>query len=269
MVMRLFFRKRLIFVLIFVGLNVFVWADADTDLTTAIVQGNSRLFNDALNRGANVNRVVMDGAVMKTPLTLAAKSGNIDFVQKLIEKGASLEVASGVRMESPLVEAIRSGNVDIVGYLLERGAGANTHSLYGNTPLHYAVGVEGSANLPIVNRLMRGGAIASSSYINENGDTPFMIAIREKQTNVIQAFITNQRFDVVKPDENGTPPILIAIKLNIELNLLRTMLQMATLPPADIMDFSGQNAYDYVRSFRGNNSSYIRLLDEFQRLKGN
>ena len=115
---------------------------------------------------------------------------------------------------------------------------------------------------------MRGGARDSATIRNNNGETPFMVAVREGNPDMIKAFVYSDRFDVTKKDDNGVPPILAAISINIPLDILESMLQKASLPPRDILDNQNRNAYDYVRSYRNNLASFIKLLDKYQDLKG-
>lgn len=72
--------------------------------------------------GADVNSGRAAGgtrAPSESPMSAAAKLGNLDIVQLLVEAGADLCASDG------LVAAARGGHVHILNYLVERGANVN------------------------------------------------------------------------------------------------------------------------------------------------
>jgi len=103
---------------------------------------------------------------------------------------------------------------------------------------------------------------------NSYGETPLIEAIKNQDNQAILRLLNSDRADIQRPDQDGVPPVLAAIKAGIDLDVLEAILQKTPLPPADILDRRNKNAYDYVRDFRANNQSYLRLLDKYQELKG-
>jgi ankyrin repeat protein len=89
----------------------------DKALTTAASNGDVEEMRRLIDRGANINAVVLDDL---TPLTVAAKRGRIDAVRLLIASGANVHKPSGDL--SPLFFAASNGHVAVVRLLLESGA---------------------------------------------------------------------------------------------------------------------------------------------------
>jgi len=102
---------------------------------------------------------------------------------------------------------------------------------------------------------------------NSYGETPLIEAIKNQDNQAILKLLNSDRSDITRPDQDGVPPVLAAIKIGIDLDILEAILQKTPLPPADILDRRNKNAYDYVKDFRANNQSYLRLLDKYQELK--
>ena len=72
-------------------------------------------------------------------LLRAARYGNVDKVQELLDKGANIEAtAFGYYERTPLHHACWYGRVKVVEMLLERRANIEATTTLGETPLHYA-----------------------------------------------------------------------------------------------------------------------------------
>jgi len=80
-----------------------------------------------------------------TPLLFAAREGNMDVVQALVEAGAPIGQVSGGDHTSPLLMAAINGHFDIAKYLLEHGASPNQMSDAGATPLYATINVQWAA----------------------------------------------------------------------------------------------------------------------------
>ena len=243
---------------------------SDNDRLLAAVRNNNTAETIRYLSGGysvNPNYKFFEGTVEKNLLTKAIENQNLQIVQALVNKGAITDFG-GIRTETPLIVAAKIGAADIVRYLISIGGNTNAQDTLGNTALHYAAGAGGRSSRGVITVLLQGGARDSSYIRNSNGETPFMVAVREAQPSIIETFVDSDRFDVTRRDDSGIPPILAAISMNIDLGTLEAMLQKSTLPPRDIMDNRNRNAYDYIRLYRNNNASFIRLLDRFQDLKG-
>lgn len=72
-----------------------------------------------------------------TPLHIAAKRGNLDIVQLLIERGAELNALNSMG-QTPLFLAVQGGHKDIANLLIERGAIVRIKDKFDKTPLDWA-----------------------------------------------------------------------------------------------------------------------------------
>lgn len=104
----------------------------DTILTRAINSGwNIKDITPLLESVKEINAVNSDE---KSPLMLACSRGDMDLVQLLISKGASINFLSK-NGDTPLSAAVSSGNLALVKFIIESGAGKNL----GNSPLSEAL----------------------------------------------------------------------------------------------------------------------------------
>ncbi|QGI88024.1 hypothetical protein CEK25_002980 [Fusarium fujikuroi] len=83
------------------------------------------------HNGVNAKETAMSGG---TPLTIAAREGNMDTSSLLIGKGASLE-ALDYLMRTPLMVAVNGRHTDVAKGLLDAGADINASDRQGFTPL--------------------------------------------------------------------------------------------------------------------------------------
>lgn len=116
----------------------------------------------------------------------AAKSGDLDQVQKLVVKGADVN-AKAVRDETPLIIAALSGNGEIVNYLLQRGADINARNASGLSSLHAAAY---TGHTDIVLLLVAKGANVNDAS-NRFGVTPLHVASEENHIETVQALISH------------------------------------------------------------------------------
>lgn len=107
---------------------------ADSELTTAIKQGETRVVTDLLKQKPDVNAPEADGT---TPLQWAIYHEQRDLVRALLRAGADVEKTNREGI-SPLALAVMTGNEDITELLLDAGAGINTPLANGETALMMA-----------------------------------------------------------------------------------------------------------------------------------
>ncbi len=195
-------------------------------LLTLAISNNDLAMATPLITKDNVNARDKSGW---TPLTLAAKNGNLEIVQLLLKNGAdvNLPTTSGntqllygpninpatanVPRNTPLIYAIKKDNLDIVKLLLQNGAKESVNKRYqeswdgdssqivGQAPLILAIN---NGNLEMVKLLVQNGADinAKSNYYQRSpqggawqhgGDTPLELAqkLNKKEITDYRAFI--------------------------------------------------------------------------------
>ena len=67
-----------------------------------------------------------------------AKDGNAEIVQKLVDKGANLEIKDRENGSTPLLWACQNGHTNVVKILLQNDANVFATSFCKKTALHFA-----------------------------------------------------------------------------------------------------------------------------------
>lgn len=198
----------------------------DTPLFAAIRLGHKEIVNSLLKKqevieSLNVlNRNLMDA---KTPLMVAAETGNLEMVQFLLDHGAKLDVRSLENMTA-LHFAAKNGHENIVKFLLEQGVGINDKSNSGATPLLFAA-MNGHAAM--VKLLLDRGANINAQ--DGSGVTALFAAISSNHVDVVKVLLeygadltltlSSRRLSYL----DGTP-LHAAIKLD-NLEIVRLLLK--------------------------------------------
>jgi uncharacterized protein len=105
---------------------------ATATAAAAAAQNNG---NDAVGRGGGNPK----GGL--TPLMYAARQGNFEAVQSLVNNGANLNALSGDKSTALLLATI-NGHFDIAKFLVDRGADVNLASMDGAMPLYAVVNTQ-------------------------------------------------------------------------------------------------------------------------------
>lgn len=114
-----------------------------------------------------------------TALSCAAKSGNFQSVQTLIEAGAQVN-SKNRHNETPLMYATQENQVKTVKCLLENHADANVATKSGLVPLHIAC----KQNFEeICTLLLLGGA--DPNFANKTGERPLTFAVGSGKVNIV------------------------------------------------------------------------------------
>jgi ankyrin repeat protein len=79
---------------------------------------SQKAIGGAAKKDTNIDAKNWSG---RTALYMAAKTGNRDIVQLLIEEGADIEAAD-FDLETPLSAALKNSHMDVVKLLREKGA---------------------------------------------------------------------------------------------------------------------------------------------------
>lgn len=90
--------------------------------------------------GDLVELLCQQGMKIKWPLHVAAGLGQRERVEKLLDEGVDINLATPGWENTPLGYAVGGGKLEIVRLLVERGASIDARNAVGATPLHVAAG---------------------------------------------------------------------------------------------------------------------------------
>jgi hypothetical protein len=146
----------------------------------------------------------------RSRLLAAADSGNIEMVQKLLDRGLPVDVRDDQQW-TPLMLAALQGHDKLIAFLLEQGADLEVRDINGTTPLMAAAS---SGWLTVVKQLMTAGA---DMDVQDNaGETALYMAEQFSHTAVasylakitaspevikeVQIFLITKGYKLGKPD---------------------------------------------------------------------
>lgn len=144
----------------------------NTLLIQAVRRDVPELFDYLLLRRAKLNVRNRNG---ETALSIAAYTGKLQYVQRLIEAGADVNFYGW----SPLTYAAYNGHTAIVDYLLKRGAEINATTENGSSALFFAARF---GHIEVIKLLLKNKA--DPSLANENGDTAIDWALKSDNTDI-------------------------------------------------------------------------------------
>jgi ankyrin repeat protein len=152
---------------------------AKVDAFIAAAMGDRKRLEKAL--GENPGAIGEYSADGWTPLHLASFYRHKELVEVLLERGATVSVASKNQMGNhPLHAAAAGGSRDIVALLLEKGASVNAVQQGGWTALHSAAQ---GADVEMVKMLLANGA--NPDVRADNGQSPIDLAMGKGAQDVV------------------------------------------------------------------------------------
>lgn len=203
------------------------------DLCQAVAKGDNAAIETLLARGADPNeRPPTDSADQRSPLVLAAITGRIPVLKRLIAAGADVNGNSAGL--TPLLAATRdtwSGRFDVVMSLLTNGANVRARDAKGVTALH---GAACSSDPALLQLVLEAGADLDA--LDESGFTPLARAVERGQTENVQALL--KAGAAVQLD--GALPLVHALALcdQPDASLIESILARA---PLEALDAQGQS----------------------------
>ena len=186
-------------------LPVFAQAGAYEDMEEAMIRQDPSAIIDLLKRGVDVNTVDREGNSLltqavkrdlpeavdylmahrarlnprnkhgETAASIAAYTGKLAYVKKLVEAGAEVNYYGW----PPLAYAAYNGHLDIVDYLIKRGAEVNAKTGNGSTALFFA---SRFGHIDVVHLLLKNQA--DPTVENENGETAVDWALKSANTDI-------------------------------------------------------------------------------------
>ena len=135
------------------------------------------------------------------PIHEAARSGDVERTQQLLEQGVDLEERDGTQ-ETPLIAAALAGERKVAELLIENGADIGARNNRGLTPLHAAAY---GGHVEVVELLIANEAMLNDAE-NQFEITPLHAAAEENRIGVVEALLT-AKVNLDKPEINGYTPL--------------------------------------------------------------
>ena len=169
-------------------------AAAYDDFVQAVQNSKTGEVTALLKRGMDPNTV---GPTGQPVLHMAAREGNLDVVQALVQAGAEIDKRNLLK-ETPVMLAALAGHTKIVDFLVTKEAQINQP---GWTPLLYAAT---NGHVEVIKILIENQAYIDSS--SPNGSTPLMMAARGGHVGVV-TLLLDEGADPTLKNENGDTAI--------------------------------------------------------------
>lgn len=178
-----------------------------TPLHLACARADVAMIEQLLDHGASANAGNPGG---ETALMTAARTGSVDAVRLLLDRGAAIDWQDAVRGHTALMYAVEENQIDVVKLLLERKAKLDIQSDM-TAPQNVSCSPRGDS-IDI-------GAHGDGFYRTMAVATPtgaltaLHIAARDGRTELVQLLVAAGA-DVNLVAANGTPPLTTAISNN-------------------------------------------------------
>jgi len=200
------------------GADLDLW-DGQTPLSMAISNEHLETVRVLVNEGATVDLTLGDGlsplgeAIQNLEDFESTHTG-WKIVRVLVDAGANVNF-SDHRGRTPLYIAAESGDNVVVRMLIDAGANVNVNTYNGETPLHIAAkgGEKGNPALT-VRMLLDNGAnmnlgLTNNGWEDPKGATPVWMAAYNGNTDIVEILVTRgvsfAKIDLVDREEGLTP----------------------------------------------------------------
>ena len=206
----------------------------DSDGMTPLYQAANEFFcarvPDHRARSLEICRLLLDAGAppdggYDPPLAEAAKNGNADVVQLLLERGAPVNQGDPRYASTALIAAVNGAQQTMVTMLVAAGADVNQGDRRGQTPLIRAILGPGTKQdseeyrtmwLAIARFLVEKGA--DVNQVMEGGRSPLMCAVNENWPAMIR-FLLDAGADARHVDKQGCGLARRALEGALRLNL--------------------------------------------------
>lgn len=187
---------------------------------------------------------------------IAAQRGTaVQLIHLLNSTGIDIN-ETDYQASTPLMFAAENGNLPTLNALIERGADINLQNIRRNSALHFAAK---NNRVAVVARLLE-EANLNLNIVNSNGNTPLMLAILNKNSEVTALFlrpiIVARGLDLNKPNKEGDYPLMKAIEFNSVPLLNRLLLLGASTSVG-----SGLEIPLHLAAIEGHPELFQRLLN--------
>lgn len=140
---------------------------------------------ELLLRGGGIDLDVRDKDG-RTPLRLALLAGRNVIARKLLEGNADAEAVVRDSGESALYPTAAGGDLEMTELLLKHNANPSHPTIYGWTPLHWAVG---NGHEQVAKALLDKGA--NPSAVADTGKTPLHMAGNKDMRDLVEQYISH------------------------------------------------------------------------------
>ena len=182
-----------------------LFADRETPLMLAAGFNEVDVVEFLVEKGASLEMQDAEGC---TALHHAAMNGKIGNILRLLEFGANVSRGNYDQITA-IHMAAEKGHIESVRLLLEHGADAKKANYYGMTPLMSAAQ---KGHLQITQLLLKNGG--SLALAEEEGRLPLHFAAEEDQTDVVK-FILEKNGSVLTKTSNGDTVLHLATRLEL------------------------------------------------------
>jgi ankyrin len=183
-----------------------------------VLNGNAAILRKLLDAGADPNTATPGG---ETALMTASRTGNVEAVTLLIDRGANVNARDTVRAQTGLMWAVTENHPSIVKLLVARGADIKARTTVTTPKGEYVPARAGGAS---GNGIIRQRALPKA----DGGMTPLLFAVRDGNVAMTRLLL-ELGADINQSSGNHTSPLLIAL-LNGQVALATELLERGANP---------------------------------------
>jgi len=200
-----------------------------------------------LEKGADPNERIE--GLNHTPLNQAIIFGHDEIFLLLLEKGADIN-DKNINGTSSLQTAASNGQVKISKILIEKGLRVNHKNNRGDTPLHNA---SSGGHKPFAELLLSSGAKINAR--NKNNETPLLLALRRKKIE-LASYLIDQGAKVNIVSNDGMSPLILSLYHSDELTI--KLLEKGADPNAKFNDLTPLDI-----ALKNRRPSLVKLLKKY------
>ncbi len=179
-------------------------------------QQHTKVYDLLINNGYDLKKGV-NGEGANALLLTVASAKDFKLIDYFISKGLDLK-STDAKGNTAFNYAARTGNIEILNALIEKGVKYNDNAM-----LMAALGGRGTANTLELFRYLESLKI-SPTVIGENGENVLhAIARKPNQAEVVKYFIS-KGVDINKADKDGNTPFMNAAASNNDLELIQSLI---------------------------------------------
>jgi len=194
-------------------------------------------------------------ACQMTPLTAAAREGNLVTMSRLLTEGAKIdELPPGKWQATALYWSLFECKYEAAELLLKKGANANIPDSYGTSPLDLAVCCK-NVKLSFIEQLLQKGADVKYQS-KHDGFTGLHHAISCGSADAAKLLV-NKGANINAADQAGTTPLILAVQKN-SLPVAKLLLEKGA--DVNLRDKHKKTAMSYAGGFFSKKKDMIRLL---------